>query len=354
VLSTKDELGRESSVSHKCADIEKLVPQLMGVSPAVLESVIFCHQEDSLWPLSDATTLKIKFDDIFAATRYTKALENIAKLRKEKAAEIKVMEAELKALEGNVEQAHKLEDDLEATKQSIAKKTDESDRLGEEVKGLEHKLAKLGVKQEEIRGIQDTIAALQAQKDVMIAEKTKANQRMITDYSDTDEELKGIYHNFRQTQVQLLKSIEEKAAKQKQLEAECVQSEAQMGKLSEDLGKLQAQEQDYKRKKQELLELANRLGGGAVANGGHSKLLGVLESSFANKKAELQTAKSDAQKLDSKWESELTALKKEESSMVEQAKMKTQQMDACKSKRSAQHDALAATPACRLNARVDR
>lgn len=43
VLSTKDEDGRETSVSHKCADIEKLVPQLMGVSPAVLENVIFWY-----------------------------------------------------------------------------------------------------------------------------------------------------------------------------------------------------------------------------------------------------------------------------------------------------------------------
>ena len=38
VLVTKDEEGRETSVSHKCADMEKLVPQLMGVSPAVLEN----------------------------------------------------------------------------------------------------------------------------------------------------------------------------------------------------------------------------------------------------------------------------------------------------------------------------
>lgn len=88
--------------------MEKLVPQLMGVSPAVLESVIFCHQDDSLWPLSDAKTLKDRFDDIFAATRYTKALEAIFKLRKEKATEIKVMEADLKVIEANVETAHKV------------------------------------------------------------------------------------------------------------------------------------------------------------------------------------------------------------------------------------------------------
>jgi hypothetical protein len=40
---------------------------------AVLENVIFVHQEDSNWPLSEGQVLKKKFDDIFAATKYTKA-----------------------------------------------------------------------------------------------------------------------------------------------------------------------------------------------------------------------------------------------------------------------------------------
>lgn len=42
------------------------------VLQAILENVIFVHQEDSNWPLSDGQTLKKKFDDIFAATKYTK------------------------------------------------------------------------------------------------------------------------------------------------------------------------------------------------------------------------------------------------------------------------------------------
>lgn len=39
---------------------------------AVLDNVIFVHQEESLWPLAEGATLKKKFDDIFAATKYTK------------------------------------------------------------------------------------------------------------------------------------------------------------------------------------------------------------------------------------------------------------------------------------------
>jgi DNA repair protein RAD50 len=45
------------------------IPRLLGVSKAVLENVIFCHQEDSYWPLSEASVLKKKFDDIFEATK---------------------------------------------------------------------------------------------------------------------------------------------------------------------------------------------------------------------------------------------------------------------------------------------
>ena len=41
---------------------------------------------DSLWnfrPLGEGKKLKEKFDDIFASTRYVKALDNIRKFRKE-------------------------------------------------------------------------------------------------------------------------------------------------------------------------------------------------------------------------------------------------------------------------------
>lgn len=61
-------------LSYRCADMDREIPALMGVSKAVLENVIFVHQDESNWPLQDPSTLKKKFDDIFSATRYLKAL----------------------------------------------------------------------------------------------------------------------------------------------------------------------------------------------------------------------------------------------------------------------------------------
>lgn len=75
--------------------------------------MVFCHQEDSNWPLSDSSTLKKKFDDIFAATRYTKALESIKKLRKDQAAAVKLDEARLGETRAHREQALKCRHNVE-------------------------------------------------------------------------------------------------------------------------------------------------------------------------------------------------------------------------------------------------
>jgi DNA repair protein RAD50 len=70
-------------MNSKCAEIDKLVPELMGVTQAVLQNVIFCHQEESNWILAEPKVLKDKFDAIFASTRYSKALEQVKKTQTE-------------------------------------------------------------------------------------------------------------------------------------------------------------------------------------------------------------------------------------------------------------------------------
>ena len=82
------------------------------MSKAVLEHVIFCHQEDSNWPLSEGKVLKTRFDEIFAATKYIKALEMLRKIRLEKQALIKQKEIEKKFLEANKTRVDALNRDL--------------------------------------------------------------------------------------------------------------------------------------------------------------------------------------------------------------------------------------------------
>lgn len=62
--------GEKVSLSSKCAEIDREMISALGVSKSVLNNVIFCHQEESNWPLSEGKALKQKFDEIFSATRF--------------------------------------------------------------------------------------------------------------------------------------------------------------------------------------------------------------------------------------------------------------------------------------------
>ena len=74
--------GERTVISSRVAEMDLILPQHLGVSTAVLDNVIFCHQDESLWPMSDPSTLKKKFDEIFEALKYTKAIKNIKDIRK--------------------------------------------------------------------------------------------------------------------------------------------------------------------------------------------------------------------------------------------------------------------------------
>ena len=100
---------------------------------AILEHVLFCHQEESNWPLQEGNVVKKRFDEIFESSRYTKAQEQVVKLKKTKAKELKVRcdtfwrcccgcfsppsvcvqdaEGEKNVLEAHLTQAMQLEDD---------------------------------------------------------------------------------------------------------------------------------------------------------------------------------------------------------------------------------------------------
>ena len=82
IRTVNQETGERVTMSHKCSELDKNIPFFLGVSKPILEHVIFCHQEDSSWPLQEGAVLKKRFDDIFDSTRYAKALEAIKAERK--------------------------------------------------------------------------------------------------------------------------------------------------------------------------------------------------------------------------------------------------------------------------------
>ena len=54
VLRSTNANGEKISLSHKCSELDRQIPALIGVSKPILEHVVFCHQE--VRPIPTLTT----------------------------------------------------------------------------------------------------------------------------------------------------------------------------------------------------------------------------------------------------------------------------------------------------------
>lgn len=105
------------------------MPIFLGVSKPILDNVIFCHQEESNWPLSEPAVLKKKFDDIFAATKYTKALECLKTLRKSQTAQIQLDAQQRDFLKSNKDKAVRVKTQAEIIEDRIRGSAEKIERL---------------------------------------------------------------------------------------------------------------------------------------------------------------------------------------------------------------------------------
>ncbi|XP_012889232.1 PREDICTED: DNA repair protein RAD50-like [Dipodomys ordii] len=119
-IITRTKHGEKVSLSSKCAEIDREMISSLGVSKSVLNNVIFCHQEDSNWPLSEGKMLKQKFDEIFSATRYIKALDTLRQVRQTQGQKVKECQTELKYLKQNKEKACEIRDRITTKEAQLA------------------------------------------------------------------------------------------------------------------------------------------------------------------------------------------------------------------------------------------
>ncbi len=92
------------TVPHSCAEMDKQMPQFLGVTKAVVENVILCHQEEAMWPFADNLTLKSVFDDLFDTAKIAKLAELIRQAIKSKKKELRDKQVECELSRKNYEQ----------------------------------------------------------------------------------------------------------------------------------------------------------------------------------------------------------------------------------------------------------
>lgn len=225
LLATIDPVtGEQVSVSTRCAELDAEVPAHLGVSRAILDNVLFCHQEDACWPLSEPAALKKRFDDIFAAAKYTRALEALKSLRKDLATDLKGEQAKLEYLRADLDRAARLEVQI----------NDDQSRLDELHVVISETEAHLQQSTRELAACQQTLTAHDAllgeldrlQHDLNVNEESLGNLRKSTrpiPGAPTEESLRALLHSqaslvqLGQSGLDRLKEEREEANKHVQL-----------------------------------------------------------------------------------------------------------------------------------------
>ncbi|QIW97033.1 hypothetical protein AMS68_002551 [Peltaster fructicola] len=79
ILVVRDGDKATNSLPKGTMDIQ--MTKWLGVSPAVLDRVIFCHQDESLWPMAPPKDVKLHFDELFEIKKYADAIAQLKKLQ---------------------------------------------------------------------------------------------------------------------------------------------------------------------------------------------------------------------------------------------------------------------------------
>lgn len=243
--------GHKSSISTKNAELDTRVPLYLGASKAILEYVIFCHQDDSLWPLSEAGVLKKRFDEIFEASKFTKVLENLKTIRKDMATDIKLIEQSAQHAKIDKGRAQKIREKLQESTAKMEAYTEEIATLTVKIEQMEKKADALFHSNQ---AFQKTLSEHERLK--MMIETTSVNAKRLSDsitmLPDSDEELSTMLANFTEIQSEKRDTLEALEAEYQVVESKLASLQQSYHALVRDEGSLSAKKQNYQLDLQEM------------------------------------------------------------------------------------------------------
>ncbi|KAL9056457.1 MAG: hypothetical protein Q9162_002938 [Coniocarpon cinnabarinum] len=236
--------GERTAISSRVAELDQMVPMYLGVSKSILDNVIFCHQDESLWPMSEPSVLKKKFDEIFEAMKYTKAIDNIKVLRKkyqDQLSELKTVENYAKEEKSKGEKSEKQQSQLDSEIQTLR---DKSRTLQNQITEAEEKY---GHAQDTAAGFNEIISALNGKRI-----EAKAKEDSLKDLEEntkvmdnSDEELQSMLEKYQDRVAHFQEDRQSKLQNYHDLETQIADTRRKTEQKGQEKGKLHAAKEQY-------------------------------------------------------------------------------------------------------------
>ncbi|KAK2542576.1 Rad50 [Columba guinea] len=238
---TRTKHGEKASLSSKCAEIDREMISALGVSKSVLNNVIFCHQEESNWPLSEGKALKQKFDEIFSATRYIKALDTLRQVRLKQSLKVKECQTELKYLKQNKEKAQEIQNHLSNREAQLAASKDNVKSIESQLEPLKSSLAAVEQNLVKAMRLDNDVKALESRRRQMEKDNEDLQQKMKKVFQGTDEQLRDRYQNHQRTVNEKEKRLSDCKRELDRATKECQRFNSEKSELLIERGRLQLQ-----------------------------------------------------------------------------------------------------------------
>ncbi|KAM9129302.1 DNA repair protein RAD50 isoform 1-T2 [Pangshura tecta] len=240
-IITRTKHGEKVSLSSKCAEIDREMISALGVSKSVINNVIFCHQEESNWPLSEGRALKQKFDEIFSATRYIKALETLRQVRQKQSLRVKECQTELKYLKQNKEKAREIQDHLSNREAQLAASKENVKSIENQLDPLKNRLAEIEQNLAKVVRLDNEIKALDSRKRQMEKDNQDLQQKMEKVFQGTDDQLRDMYQNHQRTVKEKERRLTDCQRDLDRASKECQRFNREKSELLVEQGRLQLQ-----------------------------------------------------------------------------------------------------------------
>jgi DNA repair protein RAD50 len=255
LLEINDPASRfRTSLTGRCADLDSAVPAHLGVPPAILDFVIFCHQDDSLWPLSEPAVLKKKFDEIFESGKLSNIITDVKKDRKALATSYKEGKIVFDHLMKERERAEKIQKRIDQNKKKV-------EELSRQRKTYSHQINDVA---QEIGSLLETIQEVNnKESDLKILTNTKEQkekifkdlQNRMIEYHESDEELIKLKNEFESNRVSQQTIIDNLNQKVKKYRSDLGELQSSLNNLSTEKINLQVEHTTHEKRLSELDEL---------------------------------------------------------------------------------------------------
>lgn len=233
-------------ISTRVLDLDRLVPEKLGVSPAILDSVIFCHQDESLWPMSAPADLKKRFDEIFEAQKYAKVIDNLKLLRKTKGEDLRMLKMQEAQDKENKERADKVDKELQKLIREIQKARDEIQELTDQI---DEKDLRIKEKWQQANSFLRIVNELQTKREKLEYKKDAIAElrERIDESTESDEYLRDALDQYEQTVDRMNRDRDQKVAQYGTLQTELKTTRANHTAKVEEQGRHQSDKDKHDR-----------------------------------------------------------------------------------------------------------